>query len=427
MNSPPESGFAPLGISSALGKAVADLGFLRPTPVQVAAIPAVLRGGDLWVSARTGSGKTAAFALPLLETLSTKRDGGARRAVQVLVLVPTRELAMQVATSFGRYSAGLSSTPVVRAVFGGVSPNPQMLALRGGADIVVGTPGRVLDLVRQNALRLEGVRALVLDEADRMLSLGFAEEIADVLRHLPQGRQNLFFSATFPPAVRSLALAILRDPTRIDVEAGAPLGESSVKQRAIAVDDGVRMRLLVHLLEQGSWSQALVFVASRNAAADVARKLFQSGVAALALFGELGQGARTRALADFKAGRVRILVATDVAGRGLDIAHLPLVVNFDLPRSPVDYLHRIGRTGRAGEVGEAISFVSAKTEAHLRLIEKRHRLQIPREKIDGFFPVELAPPTADPHGGRKGARRSKKDKLREAALRRAEGEGGRDE
>jgi ATP-dependent RNA helicase RhlE len=408
--------FASLGLSDPLLRAVAA--YDAPTPIQIAAVPAVLAGRDVWASAQTGSGKTAAFVLPILEGLARGARGrGRARPVRVLVLVPTRELATQIAEAVRAYGRHLEAPPKTCVAVGGVSINPQMMALRGGAEIVVATPGRLLDLVTQNALRLDDVAQLVLDEADRLLSLGFADELARVLALLPARRQNLLFSATFPPAVRALAEALLHEPLRVDASAGATLGEAQalIAQRAIEVDAPRRTMLLRHLLEVHAWSHVLVFVASRYAADHVTDKLQRARIKAAALHGDLSQGARAQALADFKAKRIQVLVATDVAARGIDIASLPAVVNYDLPRSAVDYLHRIGRTGRAGEAGTAISFISADTDAHFRLIEKRHHLRIERERLAGFEPVDLATPVRDPHGGVKGKRPSKKDKLRAKA------------
>ena len=405
--------FASLGLSSPIVSAVARVGHVAPTLVQLEAIPAVLRGGDVSVSAETGSGKTAAFVLPLLERLS-RAERRAPRPVRVLVLVPTRELATQIEGSFASYGAELSSRLKTCVLVGGVSENPQMMALRGGADIVVATPGRLLDLVAKNALELGSVETLVLDEADRLLSLGFSAELARVLELVPRSRQTLLLSATFPPAVTALADGLLREPTRIRVEAAlreVPL----IAQRAIEVDVGKRTLLLRHLLDTHDWATVLVFVASRHGAEHVAGKLERVGIAATALHADLSQGARAQALGDLRSGSARVLVATDVAARGLDIRHLAAVVNYDLPRSPVDYLHRIGRTGRAGESGVAISFVSADSDAHFALIERRHRLAIVRERIAGFERTEVATATLDAHGGIKGKRKSKKDKLREAA------------
>ncbi len=397
--------FAALGLSDALLDGVAALGFDAPTPIQQAAIPAIAAGREVWASAATGSGKTAAYLLPLLQ--------GRRRA---WVVAPTRELAAQIADVATALAHHLRDRPRIVLCVGGGSINPQLRALRGGADLVIGTPGRLLDLVDHNALRPAAFGVLVLDEADRLLSLGFAEELDRIVALLPRG-QRILLSATFPPAVRGLVAALLPDPVRIQIDPGAPLGEAvpGIVHRAIEVDTSQRAALLRRLLSTEAWTGALVFVASRHAADTLRRILVEAGVPAAALHGELSQGARTDALAAFRAGRVRVLVATDLAGRGLDIDGLAAVVNYDLPRSPVDYLHRVGRTGRAGETGTAVSFVSAATDAHFRLIERRSGLAIPREQIPGFEPVHLDVPPGHGSGGIKGSRKSKKDKLREAA------------
>jgi ATP-dependent RNA helicase RhlE len=414
------SSFSSLGLCEELVRAVADLGFEQPTPVQTAAIPAILAGGDLWASAKTGSGKTAAFVLPILQTLQSL-SARARSARPIplwgLVLVPTRELAVQTAGAIQALGAHLRAPVKTCVAVGGVSINPQMLALRGGADLVVATPGRLLDLVAHNALRLSSVQVLVLDEADRLLSLGFAEELSQVSARLPAQCRKLLFSATFPPAVRVLVEQLLRDPVRINIDKGAAPDATAIVQRAIEVDPDRRTGLLRHLLETHAWPRVLVFVATKYATEHVAMKLRRAGITAEPLHGELSQGTRNQALAEFKAEQVQVLVATDLAARGLDIAELPAVVNYDLPRSPVDYLHRIGRTGRAGQTGVAVSFISAATHAHFDLIERRHHLSIERERIAGFEPTEIAAPPAHPHGGIKGKRKSKKDKLREAAAR----------
>ena len=405
--------FSSLGLMEPLQRAARDWNYAAVTPVQAAVIPAILRGRDVRATAQTGSGKTAAFALPLLQRLSeAPRERG--RLVRALILVPTRELAGQVGASirhFGRYLPAPLKTLVV---YGGVSINPQMMALGGGADVIVATPGRLLDLIGHNAVSLSAVSTLVLDEADRLFALGFAEELARILALLPARRQNLLFSATFPPAVLAFAETLLRDPLRVEIAAG-PDTTPAIHQRAIEVDASRRTQLLRHLIETHAWPRILVFVATKYATEHVADKLRRAGLAATALHGELSQGARTRALADFKAGTARVLVATDVAARGLDVADLPAVVNYDLPRSAVDYLHRIGRTGRAGAEGTAISFISAETAVHFRLIEKRHALRLEREQIAGFEPLELAVQQTSASGGIKGRRKSKKDKLREAA------------
>ncbi len=308
----------------------------------------------------------------------------------------------------------------IAIIFGGVSINPQMMDLRGGADIVVATPGRLLDLIDHNALKLSGVSMLVLDEADRLLDLGFSEEIGRILALTPAQRQTLFFSATFPEEVQALADTLLRAPVRVEV-AAIPQEAPDIEQRAILVDASRRTMLLKHLILEQKWSRVLVFVATKYAAEHIADKLQRNGIKADPFHGEFSQGARSQVLADFKASRLQVLVATDVAARGIDIAQLPAVVNYDLPRSAVDYTHRIGRTGRAGERGVAVSFISADTEAHFRLIEKRQNVLLVREQIAGFEPVETASvrvvheATDAVNGGVKGARKSKKDKLREAA------------
>jgi len=405
--------FSSLGLSPALLRALSARSYTTPTPVQAAAIPAALQGRDVLGSAQTGSGKTVAFALPLLQHLAQVPAEKPRRA-RALVLVPTRELAAQVGEEFRSLAQHLDAPLKVSVVFGGVSINPQMMGLRGGTDIVVATPGRLLDLLAHNALTLDGVRALVLDEADRLLDLGFAEELERLLSLLPRERQSLFFSATFPPAVQALAHSLLRDPLRINV-LPAPQDRPDIVQRAIAVDAARRTQLLRQLITQEHWDRVLVFVATKHAAEIVADKLRKADIDAEPFHGELSQGKRTQVLADFKAQRLTAVVATDVAARGLDITQLPVVVNYDLPRSTSDYTHRIGRTGRAGESGLAVSFVSAGTEAHFRLIEKRQGLQLPREVVPGFEPTQAPPPAAAGTGGVKGKRPSKKDKLRAAA------------
>ncbi|HAX21218.1 MAG TPA: RNA helicase [Hydrogenophaga sp.] len=405
--------FISLGLAPTLAQAAAELGFTAPTPIQLEAIPAVLGGADLLATAQTGSGKTAAFALPLLQRLQSGPVHTPRR-VRALVLVPTRELAAQVGEVLRSLAQHLPSRPRIAVAFGGVSINPQLMALRGGADVMVATPGRLLDLVEHNALRLSAVELLVLDEADRLLDLGFADELDRVLALLPAKRQNLFFSATFPPAVEALAGGLLRDPQRVDVPAPAQ-AEAVILQRAIAVDASRRTQLLRQLIKDNGWERVLVFVATQYAAERLASKLHHGDLFATSFHGGLSQGARKQALQEFKEKRWDVVVTTDLAARGIDIAQLPVVVNFDLPRSAVDYVHRIGRTGRAGESGLAVSFVSADTEAHWRLIEKRQGLSLPLEQLPGFEPTDVAAPAGPAGGGIKGKRPSKKDKLRAAA------------
>jgi superfamily II DNA/RNA helicase len=408
--------FSSLGLAPSLLNAITEIGYLEPTAVQRAAIPAILRGEDVLGAAQTGSGKTAAFALPLLHALLDKR--GSQRQVHGLILVPTRELAAQVADSVRKLVSHLPTTLKVQVVFGGVSINPQMMALRGGTDILIATPGRLLDLIDHNAVKLSQTAMLVLDEADRLLDLGFSEELNRILELLPQQRQNLFFSATFPPAVQKLADTILNKPTRVEV-LSAPADQPNITQRAIEVDVARRTMLLKHLILEHKWPAVMVFVATKYASDHVADKLNRNGIHAASFHGELSQGARTETLTDFRSGHLQVLVATDMAARGIDIARLPAVVNYDLPRSAVDYTHRIGRTGRAGESGVAISFVTAEAEPHFRLIEKRQAQRVPREVVAGFERTDEAPvvsaATDTINGGIKGKRKSKKDKLREAA------------
>ena len=406
-----------LGLSPALSQAAATLGFSTPTAIQVQAIPPALAGRDLLASAQTGSGKTAAFALPLLQRLRPAASG--RRRTQALVLVPTRELATQVGDVLRRLSMPLPQPPRLAVLFGGVSINPQLMALRGGADLVVATPGRLLDVVAHNGLRLNDVDLLVLDEADRLLDAGFADELARVLALLGERpRQTLLFSATFPPALEALAQRLLHDPVRVAVDAVAA-HEPQIVQRAIAVDSTRRTQLLRQLIKDHGWQRVLVFVATRHSADIVAEKLYRAGVFASPFHGELSQGARQQVLDEFRDERWEVVVTTDLAARGIDLPDLPVVVNYDLPRSAVDHVHRIGRTGRAGASGLAVSFVTPASEAHFQLIEKRQRMSLPREVVAGFEPTEPAPAPAPGSGGIKGRRPSKKDKLRAAAAKAA--------
>lgn len=407
--------FSAPGLSDPLVRAAHQ--YDSPTPVQKAAIPAVLTGSDVLATARTGSGKTTAFVLPLLQRwLEAPRE--TPKQVYCLILVPTRELASQIRDVIQQFASHLPERVKVISAVGGVSINPQMMALRGGADFIVATPGRLLDLVERNAVTLSKVNSLVLDEADRILDLGFADELKRILVLLPKRRQNLLFSATFPTAVEAIAGNILHEPTRIHLDTD-PLDAPDIKQRAIRVDTAKRTPLLRHLIDTEGWERALVFVAKQYTADHVADKLQRKGIEAYSFHGDLSQGARSEVLNEFKKSSIQVLVATDLAARGLDIIQLPVVLNYDLPRSPADYIHRIGRTGRADQAGIAVSFVTADTQEHFNLIEKRNQLNIPREEIPGFEPTETAPPSSPGTGGIKGRRKSKKDKLREAAARKA--------
>ncbi len=418
--------FSATGLPAPLLNAIATRGYTQPTPIQAEVIPAMLQGRDVLAMAQTGSGKTAAFCLPLLaHFLQHKGDKNAdkkisnERLVQSLILVPTRELADQVGEQLRRLSDSFPHRPKLAALYGGIAINPQMMHLRGGADIVVATPGRLLDLASKNAIKLSHIRHLILDEADRMLALGFADELKAVIALLPEQRQHGFFSATFAEHVATLAEDLLRDPLRVSIVSD-DASKPDIAQRAIVVPAAARTQLLKHLFQTEKWSRAIVFVATKYAADLVADKLRRARISAEAFHGEQTQGKRTQVLADFKAARVKIVVATDVAARGIDISQLPVVVNYDLPRSADDYLHRIGRTGRAGASGLAVNFIcaDAASAAHFSLIERRHQLKLTREHIPGFIAPdpELAnmnqTMSIDPNGGIKGKRPSKKDKLR---------------
>ncbi len=381
--------FAALGLAAPLLQALDGLGYQTPTPVQRQAIPTVLAGRDLMAAAQTGTGKTAGFALPLLQRLSEgERAGG--NAVRALILVPTRELAEQVHASCRQYGAHL---PVgTYAVYGGVGINPQVTRLRCGVDLLVATPGRLLDLFRQNAVTLKQVEMLVLDEADRMLDLGFAQELSTLFAALPKQRQTLLFSATFSGAIRSLAKARLRDPLSIEA---APRNSAAkaVRQWVVPVDKKRKTELFLFMLRDRGWRQALVFVKTKKGADDLVARLQAQRLAADAIHGDRPQAARLRALESFKAGDVQILVATDIAARGLDIDDLPLVVNIDLPLAAEDYIHRIGRTGRAGASGEAVSLVCADEAPLLAAIETLLKKPLSRDEEPGFEPDHRVPAT----------------------------------
>jgi ATP-dependent RNA helicase RhlE len=360
--------FDNLGLSAELLRAVQDLGYTEPTPIQVRGIPAVLEGRDLLAAAQTGTGKTAAFALPLLQRMSEAHPNPkGSRAPRTLVLVPTRELAAQVGQSFQDFGRHLQQRTLL--IFGGVSPRPQVDALRQGTDIIVATPGRLLDHANARAIDLTKIRYLVLDEADRMLDMGFIRDIRRVLAMLPKARQNLLFSATFSAEIRTLASGMLHDPLTVEVaKRNAPA--ELVEHRVHMVSQGEKRAVLSHLLREGATPQTLVFTRTKHGANRLAEQLERDGIVCAAIHGNKSQGARTRALADFKDYKVQVLVATDIAARGLDISELPQVVNYELPHVPEDYVHRIGRTGRAGSTGQALSLVSNEERDRLRDIER---------------------------------------------------------
>ncbi|MFT4674847.1 MAG: ATP-dependent RNA helicase RhlE [Reinekea sp.] len=380
--------FADLGLSSSILKAVSDMGYETPTPIQLQAIPAVLAQRDLLAAAQTGTGKTAGFTLPILHRLSESGNQARGNQVRALVLTPTRELAAQVEESVVNYGKYLPLRSAV--VFGGVKINPQMIKLKRGVDILVATPGRLLDLHNQNAVRFDQLEILVLDEADRMLDMGFINDIKKILRVLPKERQNLMFSATFAGDVRTLAKTIVNNPVEIAV-APTVTTAKSVTQWIIPVDKGSKPSLLTQVIGDNNWQQVLVFSKTKHGANRLAAKLESSKITAAAIHGNKSQGARTRALADFKSGAVRVLVATDIAARGLDIDELPHVINFDLPNVPADYVHRIGRTGRAGASGEALSFVCHEDLDLLADIQNLTGELLERREYPGFKPERALP------------------------------------
>jgi len=375
--------FTDLGLSESILRAIGDEGYTSPTPIQEKSIPAVLKGGDLLAAAQTGTGKTAGFTLPILQRLITTAKVGGKRQLRVLILTPTRELAAQVQESvvtYGKYT-GLKST----VIFGGVGANPQIKAIAAGLDILVATPGRLLDLMSQNCVSLANIEILVLDEADRMLDMGFLRDIKKILAALPKQRQNLLFSATFSTEIKALADSLLNSPALIEVARSNSANEA-IAQLIHPVDRTQKHPLLAHLIKSNQWQQVLVFTRTKHGANKLVTQLEKDGITAMAIHGNKSQSARTKALAEFKDGKITVLVATDIAARGIDIDQLPHVVNYDLPNVSEDYVHRIGRTGRAGSNGVAVSLVCVDEHQMLRDIEKLIKQKLPQEVIAGFEP-----------------------------------------
>ncbi len=378
--------FDQLGLSEQLIQAVAKKGYSSPSPIQKKAIPVILQGKDVLASAQTGTGKTAGFTLPILQLL-TKRPPHKRRRIRALVLTPTRELAAQILDNVESYSEYLDIRSTV--IFGGVKQNPQVSKLRRGVDFLIATPGRLLDLSNQKLISLSDVEVLVLDEADRMLDMGFINDIKKIITLLPRKRQNLLFSATFSPEIKKLASGFLNHPVLVEATPENTTVEKII-QKAYRVDQKKKTDMVIDMIAGGKWRQVLVFTRTKHGANRLAEKMNKADVSASAIHGGKSQGARTKALAGFKSGDIRVLVATDIAARGLDIPLLPHVINFELPNISEDYVHRIGRTGRAGASGQAISLVGVDEMDYLRDIEKLIEQKIPTEIMEGFEPTDKA-------------------------------------
>lgn len=406
-------GFSVLNLQANLLARVAELGYETPTPIQAQAIPAVLAGRDVMAGAQTGTGKTAAFALPIIQTLSEAetQDNG-KKSVRALVLTPTRELCQQVSKSFASYAEGTNLSSAL--AYGGVSINPQVAALAQGADIVVATPGRLLDLLHREVLTLDAVEYLVFDEADRMLDMGFMDEIRRVLNHVPDERQTLLFSATFDEAIFKLSKTLLRDPLLIEVDE-RNTAAAQVEQLFYAVDEDRKRELTSYLIGSRNWKQVLIFTRTKQGADSLAKEMCKDGIKTISVHGDKSQGARERGLEEFKQGKVRALVATDVAARGLDIQDLKYVINYELPYKAEDYIHRIGRTGRAGLSGTALSLVSIDENWLLEEVEKILETRLVAQWLPGYEPdLNKKPkaksnsdkPSRNGRGGRGGNSRS---------------------
>jgi len=405
--------FSHLGLSSQLQDSLTHSGFLQPTPIQEKVIPLVLERHDIMAKAQTGSGKSASFILPILELWSASKAEG-KPKIKALILTPTRELTLQVAEAFSTFGAFLPKQPNVVSVIGGERISDQIYAIQQGCDILVATSGRLLEVVSKKQMNLSHVEFFVLDEADKMLDFGFEQELELLLKEIPSSRQNLLFSATYPPKMLTIASKITQNPIQVSLENEEPTVET-ITQRCIEVNRENRGPLLRRLLEDEKWESVLVFMANKRAADNIAVKFKKYGFLADSFHGDLTQDDRTFTLQEFKNKKIRILFATDIAARGLDIDNITCIVNFDLPRSPADYIHRIGRTARAGKSGIAISFIDYEDFDHFALIEKRSNIKLPREHIDGFALTGTAPVKTKGPQPIKGAGKSKKDKLREAA------------
>ncbi len=424
-NHSPKADFESFSFSDEILSAIKQMGFEQATEIQRKTIPAILEGKDVLARADTGSGKTAAFALPLLDCLSnqntyaqigrSKRFKASERVnnncVQILVLVPTRELAIQVAGVFEQFAEPIEPAITCQCVYGGVKINPQMKALRPGADVLVATPGRLLDLVEQNAIKFNQIKTLVIDEVDRLMKGDFQEEIERIIKLLPNKRQNLMFTATFPESISHLIREVMTDPEIINMDEFDR--ESKTEQRVITVNHHQKNDLLAHLLNENDWEQVLIFCSAKRTCDNLVKKLEKRSIEAVAMHSNKEQSARMAALKHFKSAETRILIATDVAARGIDIDQLPCVINYDLPRSPNDYVHRIGRTGRAGQDGLVISLIAHHEYQHFSVIERHNGLALEREQLEGFEVDEIAPPRPRKSPKKKKPKLNKKQKARQ--------------
>jgi len=380
--------FKNLPILDELQESIVKLGYKEPTPIQAQVIPLIDQGKDVMAEAHTGTGKTAAFAWPILKMIAQHPPKKKKVSVLALVIAPTRELALQVGMAFEQYAEGMTKPLKMAVIIGGEDVRTQTRALRHGVDLVVATPGRLLDFAKQGEIRLFELKMFVIDEADKMLDLGFKEELNELFSKLPKKRQSLFFSATLPPKVITLSQSLLTDPVKVSTitNKNKELTADTIKQQAILVDKDRRRALLEHMVKTQKWAHAIVFVASKRLARNITLKLKRDGLNVIAFHGDLKQEERVKVLKRFKNREIRVLVATDIAARGIDVNKLSHVVNYDLPRSPLDYIHRIGRTGRAGESGIAISFIHEENMAHFKLIEKRTNISLDFETVAGFEP-----------------------------------------
>ncbi len=407
--------FSTLKLSTAIQKTLQVKGFKKATPIQKKVIPLVLDNKDVVAQAQTGSGKSASFVLPLLELWNQNRDNAKKGKIKILVLTPTRELTLQVAQVFKEFSKNLAKKPQIVSLIGGQSIGDQLYNIQQGCDVLVATSGRFLDVLKKKQMNLSHLNYLILDEADKMLNLDFTEELDLVLESLPAKRQNLLFSATYPPKMLDLVSRIMTDPLHVTIEQ-TPTVES-ISQRVIEVNSQNRGPLLRHLLKEHKWNLVLVFMVNKRATDNIAEKFRKYGIKAASFNADLEQDVRNDTLQAFKEAKVNVLFATDIAARGLDIDNIDCIINYDLPRSPADYIHRIGRTARAGKSGEAISFINHETQEHFKLIEKRSDIKLIRESIQGFELTGEAPKKVKGPTPVKGKGKSKKDKLREIKLR----------